>query len=77
MGGDLKSDGWHWQPDPAQRFRFVVVLAYTWTLTHGSRLCQALPQVQRLMKRGKRELYRLFRQGLRSMTRLLHDYQPL
>lgn len=80
---DLKSDGWHWQrsqvwqPDHAQRLLFVLVLAYAWTLTHGAHLRQALPEVQRLIKRGKREVYSLFRQGLRYMARLRHDHQPL
>jgi hypothetical protein len=80
---DLKSDGWHWQrshvwhPDHAQRLLFVLVLAYAWTLTHGTRLRQAPPQVQALIKRGKRQVYSLFREGLRYMARLLHDHQPL
>jgi hypothetical protein len=80
---DLKSDGWHWQrsqvwqPDHAQRLLFILVLAYAWTLTHGSHLCAAPPDVQALIKRGSRQVYSLFRLGLRYMSRLIHDHQPL
>ena len=80
---DLKSDGWHWQrsriwqPDHAQRLLFVLVLAYAWTLTHGTLVRQASPQVRALITRGKRLIYSLFREGLRYIARLLHDHQPL
>ena len=48
-----------------------------WTLTHGTHLREALPQVQALIQRGNRQTYSLFRQGLRYMARLIHDHQPL
>jgi hypothetical protein len=80
---DLKSDGWHWQRshvwqvDHAQRLLFILVLAYAWTLTHGTHLRLAPPQIQALIQRGKRQTYSLFRQGLRYIARLIHDHQPL
>lgn len=80
---DLKSDGWHWQRshvwlvDHAQRLLFILVLAYAWTLTHGTHLREACPEVQLLIQRGNRQTYSLFRQGLRYMARLIHDSQPL
>jgi hypothetical protein len=80
---DLKSDGWHWQrshvwqPDHAQRLLFVLVLAYAWVLTHGKHVRQAAPHIRAMITRGKRQVYSLFREGLRFMARLVYDQQPL
>ena len=80
---DLKSDGWHWQrsqvwqPDHAERLLFILVVAYAWTLTHGTVARQASQEVRALITRGKQVMYSLFREGLRYLNRLLHEQQPL
>jgi hypothetical protein len=62
---DLKSDGWHWQrsqvwqPDHAERLLFILVLAYAWTLTHGTVVRQASAQVRALITRGTQVIYNL------------------
>ena len=67
---DLKSDGWQWQtsriytPAHANRLLLVLALAYAYVLTLGS-LAFDDPALRRLITKGTRPAFSIFRLGLR------------
>ena len=67
---DLKSDGWQWQvsrifsPDHANRLLLVLAIAYGYVLTLG-RFAFDDDELRRLITKGSRQTYSLFRLGLR------------
>lgn len=80
---DLKSGGWNWQrsqvwrPDHADVLVLVLALAYAWILSLGTLLAHAEPSVQARIVRGTRQLYSIFRQGLRYWLDLVGTFQPV
>ena len=80
---DLKSGGWKWddshvwQPDHAERLLLILALAYVWILSQGTLILQADEATRRLVTRGKRCLYSVFRLGLRYFSYMLSLAQPV
>lgn len=79
---DLKSDGWQWQssrcftPAHANRLLLVLTLAYAYVLTLGTFAFDD-PTLRRLVTKGKRQTYSIFRLGLRLAEHFLSNQLDL
>ncbi len=80
---DLKSGGWKWddshvwKPDHAERLILVLALAYVWILSQGTLVLHSDEATKRLVTRGTRCLYSVFRLGLRYFSYMLSLAQPV
>jgi hypothetical protein len=80
---DLKSFGWRWdtshvgRPEHAQRLLLVLALAYAWVISQAAVLRQSDGAIQRLVQRGTRPRFSVFRRALRYIRQALELRPPL
>jgi len=79
---DLKSGGWQWQrslvrqPSHADRLLLILVVAYAWTISLGTRAIRAGKAMRRQLARGSRRRLSVFRLGLRYLSDLSRTHSP-
>lgn len=79
---DLKSGGWQWQrsqvrqPSHADRLLLVLVVAYAWAISLGTRAIRAGKTSRRQLVRGSRRRLSVFRLGLRYLSDCFRTHAP-
>lgn len=80
---DLKGGGWHWNlsqvwiPAHAERLILVLAIAYAWTLTQGTFILYGDKGLRKLVARGSKQRFSIFRQGLRYLKQALYHHFPI